>query len=565
MKRIILIFSGALSALSVILTAFFIHLAVYRGFAEKVKQEAAVELEYVRAGVELAGPAYLETLRTRFPRLTLIAANGTVLYDTETDGGTLENHRSRPEFQAALVLGLGESRRYSSTLGKSTYYRALRLKDGAVLRIAASSDSILASTLSILPLTLGIVLAICAAGLVAAASLTKRIVDPINRINLEQIEDNMVYDELAPLLERIKKQKDEIARRMEELREKHLEFQAITDTMGEGLLVLDREGRILSCNQSALSLLGFKEKGFPALPAVKTPGAEGSTVLALCRDSPFRGAVEQSLAGTSAETVLGIGQRRIRLFANPVGTAGEAGGVQQGAVLLLMDITEREDRERLRREFSANVSHELKTPLTVISGYGEIIANGLAKGVDCPGFGAKIYEEAQRLISLINDIMLLSRLDEGADLNRETLDLLVPAKEALRRTAQSAKKRNITITLEGESLAISGIPRVLEEMIFNLLDNAVKYNRDNGNVGVTIFRDGNMAVLSVSDTGIGIPPGEQDRIFERFYRVDKIRGGRPGTGLGLSIVKHGALLHNAKIEVESGEGGTTIRVRFRLI
>jgi two-component system phosphate regulon sensor histidine kinase PhoR len=275
--------------------------------------------------------------------------------------------------------------------------------------------------------------------------------------------------------------------------------------------------------------------------------------------------VEQSLAGIPAETGLEIKNRRIRLFANPVGADTRAGdGTRQGAVLLLMDITEREDRERLRREFSANVSHELKTPLTVISGYGEIIANGLAKSEDCPGFGTKIYEEAQRLITLVSDIMMLSRLDEGgAGLSRETVDLLVPAKEALRRMAQAAQERNITLTLEGESLEIFGIPRVLEEMIFNLLDNAVKYNRDRGSAGVKIFRKENTAVLAVFDTGIGIPPGEQDRVFERFYRVDKSRG-TPGTGLGLSIVKHGALLHNAEIEVESGDGGTTIKVRFSL-
>jgi two-component system phosphate regulon sensor histidine kinase PhoR len=396
--------------------------------------------------------------------------------------------------------------------------------------------------------------------LIAASKITKRIVSPINKLNLEYPENNIIYEELSPLLYRIKKQNDTIADKMKELEKRQLEFQAITSNMDEGLLILDREGRILSENKSALNLLGVHS----------SQQNQNLNVLHLRRDEPFRKAIESCLAGNASETLLETGDRHIRLLANPVRENDPSANPIQGAVIMLLDITEIMDREKLRREFSANVSHELKTPLTVISGYGEIISNGLAKPEDCQGFGAQIYKEAQRLLDLINDIMELSRLDEGeTSLKWEKTDLLNIVRIGIERINPAAKMKNIKVGIEGERVEIEGVPKVLEEMIFNLLDNGVKYNKENGSVIVktTIenshtFPQEKTAILSVTDTGIGIPPDEQERIFERFYRGDKSRNSAGGTGLGLSIVKHGALLHKAKIALESNEEGTTITLRF---
>jgi two-component system phosphate regulon sensor histidine kinase PhoR len=415
-------------------------------------------------------------------------------------------------------------------------------------------DSILSSTLALAPLTFAIVLAVFLCALFTASRITGRIVKPINRINFEKPEDNFIYDEFSPLLFRIKEQNNQIKKQMAELQKNQLEFQAITDNMREGLLLLDREGHILSCNQSALKLL-------------RRPPAEHQNALVLRRDEPFRLALEKALGGVPAETLLSVEASRLRLMASPVMEAGTV----QGAVLLLLDVTEQEDREKLRREFSANVSHELKTPLTVISGYAEILSNGIAKAEDAPDFGAKIYKEARRLVTLINDIMQLSRLDEGntllvgsSGLKRESLSLLSLVREAVERVTPAALARNIGIVVVGEDTAISGFPQVLRELIFNLLDNGIKYNRENGEVRVSLKKDELEIRLCVADSGIGIPLAEQERVFERFYRIDKSRDGKTGgTGLGLSIVKHGAQLHGAKIEVESdGVSGTRISLVF---
>jgi two-component system phosphate regulon sensor histidine kinase PhoR len=515
-----------------------------------MKQEAADELEYIHAGIEAAGTAYLDVLRRSPLRLTLFGTDGTVLYDNESDPARMENHSDRPEIQAALAGSIGESTRFSGTLEKQTYYRAIRLTDGKILRIALTTDSILSSALTLVPLTLIIVLVVFVCAFLTASRITERIVKPINQLNLEKPEDNIIYDEFSPLLFRIKKQKDQIEKQMTELRKKQLEFQAIMDNMREGLLLLDREGRILSCNQSALKLL-------------RTHSAilENQNALVLRRDEPFRYALGKALNGTPAETSLATDTSRLRLMASPVMDSGNV----QGAALLLLDVTEQEDREKLRRDFSANVSHELKTPLTIISGYAEILSGGLVKPEDAPEFAAKIYKEVQGLVTLIDDIVQLSRLDEGGgELKREDVNLLALAGEVAESAGPTAEARKIRITVEGEDAVISGVPRILREVLFNLLDNGIKYNKANGEVRISVKRERNKIRLSVADTGIGIPAAEQDRVFERFYRVDKSRNGQTGgTGLGLSIVKHGAQLHHARIDLKSsGSSGTTITLIF---
>jgi two-component system phosphate regulon sensor histidine kinase PhoR len=417
--------------------------------------------------------------------------------------------------------------------------------------------------LRLTPLTLAIAAAVFLAAVGIGARVTRKIVAPINRLDLETPEENVAYEELDPLLFRIKRQNDRIAAQMREMRKKELEFSAITANMREGLLVLDREGSVLSCNQSALALLN-----------ARTGDPRGRSVLTLRRDASFRRAVESALGSASggapeqAEASLRVNGRHLWVMANPVSDEGEL----QGAVLVLLDVTEREDREQLRREFSANVSHELRTPLTAISGYAEIIANGVAKLEDAPHFAERIYAEAQRLITLVGDVMMLSRLDEGGgeseneEFEKEKVALGELVKSAVESLGDIARSRNVAVVFDfpGEEVEITGIRPLLGEMVLNLLDNAVKYNVDGGEVRISAGRTGDAVFLTVADTGIGIPPEEQERVFERFYRVEKSRNGAAkGTGLGLSIVKHGALLHGAKIALQSdGSSGTAVTLLF---
>jgi two-component system phosphate regulon sensor histidine kinase PhoR len=513
-----------------------------------MKREAATELEFIRAGIEAAGMNYLNRLTTGQPRITLISPDGTVLFDNEYDTENMENHAERAEVQGALTGKTGENFRFSETQGKQAYYRAVMLNDGKILRISVNMDTIIDSALGILQLTMAIVLVIFICSIIIASKITRLIVKPINALNLEKPEDNDIYDELSPLLSRIKAQNDQLGSQIAELRKKQIEFQAITDNMREGLLLLDKEGHILSSNQTALKLLQVR-------PAPR----ENKNVLFLRRDEPFRLVLEKVLNGIPAECLLSAQSSRLRLMASPV----MDGGNTQGAVLLLLDVTEQEERERLRREFSANVSHELKTPLTVISGYAEILSQGLAKPDDAPDFGAKIYAESRRLLNLINDIMQLSHLDEGI-LERENVNLYSLVSGVVERAAPIARSKNIQISLEGENAVISGVPQVLQEMAFNLLENSIKYNNTGGKVAVSITQDEKTIRLCVADNGFGIPLAEQERVFERFYRVDKSRNTENGgTGLGLSIVKHGAQLHDAGIDLESnGISGCKITLIF---
>jgi two-component system phosphate regulon sensor histidine kinase PhoR len=441
-------------------------------------------------------------------------------------------------------------------MAKQTYYYAVRLQDGTALRTARTTDSVLVSIVRITVITLGVALVVFLAAAKIGSRVTGALVRSIVQLDLDAPENNVTYDELTPLLSRMKKQNDVIAAQLAEQRKKQLEFTAITDNMQEGLIVLDGEGKILSCNKSALDLLD-----------IHTETIENKNVLVIRREVSFRRAVETAISGSAAETLLSMPSGRLQVFANPVRDATAV----LGAVLVILDVTEREDREKLRREFSANVSHELKTPLMSISGCAEIMAGGLVKPEDMHPFAQKIYNETQRLIALINDILLLSRLDEeekgsspGANLEKEEIDLLPFTQSIVERIGRAAAERFLYVSLDGENAKISGVPHILDEMIFNLLDNAVKYNKQGGSIMVNIAKTETETLLSIADTGIGINPAEQKRIFERFYRVDKSRNKDVGgTGLGLSIVKHGALIHNAKIEVESApNAGSRFTLRF---
>jgi two-component system phosphate regulon sensor histidine kinase PhoR len=560
MRRKIFLFVCALTGLSIVSTAVFIQFVLYWDYAQMMKYDIAAESEYIRAGVEMSGPAYLASLRRgeRQPgvppaRITLIAADGRVIFDSDAGAEGMENHLSRREIRDALSTGQGEETRFSETIGKRTYYRAVRLDSGEILRTARTTESVLVSLIRPIMITVLIALVVFAAAAELSSRITNTLVASVNRLNLDNPEDNVTYEELTPLLSRLKKQNDMIAAQLSEQRKKQLEFTAITDNMREGLVILDRDALILSCNKSALRLLD-----------IRLEHIENQNVLVIRRDENFRRLIEKAMSGFTAETLLSSGERHLQLIANPVIDQDIDQDIM-GTVLVILDVTEREDREKLRREFSANVSHELKTPLMAISGYAEIMAAGLAKPEDMQPFSRNIYNEAQRLITLIGDILLLSRLDERKEsLPAEEVKLLALARDLAEGISGAAAERGVSVGIGGEEAVITGAPRILDEMIRNLLDNAVKYNRPGGSIQITVAKTGKEILFSVADTGIGIPGAEQERIFERFYRIDKSRSkAAGGTGLGLSIVKHGAALHKARVEVQSdGKSGSCFTLRF---
>ncbi|MDR1352060.1 MAG: PAS domain-containing protein [Treponema sp.] len=561
MRGKILRFVCATAGFSIVLTAIFSHFALYWDYSASEKQDLAVVSAYIGTGFELAGLDYLESLaRTNIQddvstRITLVAPGGQVLFDTDAGAESMENHLSRREIQEAMQTGSGRDTRFSQTMRKQTYYYALRLQDGNILRTAKTTDSIFIALVQPVVITVLIALFIFTAAALISSRVTGRLVESINRLNLDNPEDNDTYEELSPLLSRMKKQNDMISFQLSEQRKRQLQFTAITDNMREGLIILDQNALVLSCNKSALRLL-----------EVRLENIENQNALVIRRDRAFRTVVEKVIAGATAETLLaspeGYREGHLRIFANPV----LDNRTILGAVLLILDVTEQEDRERLRREFSANVSHELKTPLMAISGYAEIMAGGLTKPEDMGHFAQNIYGESQRLIALIGDILLLSRLDERHETPpAETIDLAALAGDIVERISGAAAERGLHVYLDSEEAEITGVRHILDEMIYNLLDNAVKYNRQDGEIRVSIKKIGDEVEISVADTGIGIAPSEQERIFERFYRVDKSRSkAAGGTGLGLSIVKHGAALHHATLEVLSdGSSGSRFTLRFQ--
>ena len=535
---------------TVVVCALLTTLVYYADFEGHMEDEVREEAAALRPAVEELGADYLEDLAFSKNRLTLIDEDGTVLFDNQADPATMENHLDRPEVADALEHGAGEETRMSDTLSEQTFYYAVRLGSGQVLRMAVTTDTIFAAMLGILPWLIASALAAVAVTALLSNYLTKKIVAPINRLDLDHPDDNSCYEELSPLLTKISKQNQAIARQMESLKEKQEEFTAITENMSEGFLVLDHHTDILSYNTSALRLLGC--------PDAQAGGRESA--LTLNRSASFRSVVDGALSGKRSQQLLRENGRCCQVLGNPVLRDGEV----VGAVVVILDITEREERENLRREFTANVSHELKTPLTSISGFAEIMQNGMVKPADVPRFAGNIYTESQRLISLVDDIMRLSRLDEeDVQLPSEDLDLLALAQDVARRLEPAAKEQGLTMAVQGSG-SIRGVRSIVDEMVYNLCDNAVKYNRKGGSVTITVTEGPREVSLSVADTGIGIPAADRERVFERFYRVDKSHSKEiGGTGLGLSIVKHGAAFHNAQVRLESQEGkGTTVTLTF---
>ena len=540
-----------LALVTILLSSLLVTIVYYANSDARMKSEVREETRFVRGAVELSGQDYLATVENTANRITLIDTDGTVLYDNQADPATMENHSDREEFQEASTAGAGEATRISDTIAEQTFYYAVKLQNGQVLRVAATTDSVFAAVLAVLPWILGVAVLVAVCTVLFSNFLTKKIVAPINRLDLDHPADNEIYDELSPLLGKISRQNEVIAQQMKSLREKQEEFTSITENMSEGFLVLDNNTDILSYNTSALRLLG----------ADAAPAESHVSALALNRSAGFRSAVDGALAGKRSEQLVRQGGRCCQVMANPVLRDGEV----EGAVVVILDITEREERENLRREFTANVSHELKTPLTSISGFAEIIKNGIVKPEDIPRFAGNIYEESQRLVTLVDDILNLSRLDEAdVQLEREDFDLSSLARDVAGRLKASAKKNGVVITVIGDKAEINGVKSIVDEMVFNLVDNAVKYNKQNGRVTVTVDSSSDGTALTVTDTGIGIPQADVDRVFERFYRVDKSHSKEiGGTGLGLSIVKHGAAFHNAKVSLQSTEGeGTTVRLVF---
>ena len=517
---------------------------LYQYFSDQLMTELETETWLVAQGVELNGMDYLTGLNTE-NRVTWVAQDGTVLYDSQADADSMENHADREEIRQALTAESGTARRYSSTLSQQTLYAARRLNDGTVIRMASAQQTVVTLLLSMIqPILLILALALIISA-VLASRMAKRIIRPIVNLDLEHPEDCDTYEELTPLLSRIKHQNDTIQQQVLQLQQKQQEFAALTENMSEGFLLLDRHGHVLSYNKGALRQLG-----------TQTPQGEVNA-LVLNRSENFRQAVDEVLSGRRSQQMLHLNGRYCQLLANPVMQGEE----QVGAVMVLLDVTEQEQREDLRREFTANVSHELKTPLTSISGIAEIMQSGMVKAEDVQGFAGDIYKEAQRLIALVEDIIRLSQLDEGAvNMEREDVDLYQLSLEVAKRLESAAQKNDVTLKTMGRSAQVHGIRRVLDEMIYNLCDNAIKYNRKGGTVAVTVGPVENGVEVSVEDNGIGIPVEDQDRVFERFYRVDKSHSKDiSGTGLGLSIVKHGAALHDGTIRLKSTPGkGTTV-------
>ena len=522
---------------------------LYDYFSGSQENQLKTQTDLAAQGIEHEGSSYFDGLDSEELRITWIDKKGKVLFDNKTDASSMENHLEREEVRQAVENGYGKSSRYSETLTEKSLYSAKKLSDGSVLRLSVSQYSVLTLFLGMLRPVLIIALLAVVLALLLAYRLSKNIVTPLNKLNLDSPRSNKVYEELSPLLKRMDAQQRQLKHQSEELKRKREEFETATENMSEGLIILNEKGVILSINRAAAKMLGLSEDSV------------GKDIFSEKTSVNLKEPTQIALSGKNKEEVFALRDGNCQLLANPVSTDGKV----TGAALLVLDVTEKERAEQMRREFTANVSHELKTPLQTISGYAELLANGMVADKDKTAFSEKIYAEAQRMIRLIEDIIKLSNLDEGAvELTRETVDLYATAENTVRSLLPAAKKANVTLSLNGENAEIYGIPQLLTAVVYNLCDNAIKYNKDGGTVFVNVKNNAENIVLSVRDTGIGIPKEQQERIFERFYRVDKSHSKEVGgTGLGLSIVKHAAKLHDAKITLESEVGkGTEITVIF---
>lgn len=521
---------------------------LFKYFEQQILKELRSEAIYIAFAVENEGISYIDYFNNSDKRITIVDTNGDVLADTLTEAENLNNHSDRKEIQEALTEGEGTSVRYSDTLMEKTVYYAMQLKDGTILRIAATRYSVIAVLLGLMPPLIGVVAIALFLSYLLSRRVSRIITGPIYNLDLEHPASNETYEELTPLLGKISSQRKTIDQQQRTAQQRQEEFKLITENMDEGFLVIDNQTNLLTCNQAAIRLLEIDE-------------VKNDSVLMLNRTKGFRKVIETALAGERAESDMTVEDRQYNLIANPV----FEGEMIIGAVIVILDITERVKREQLRREFTSNVSHELKTPLTSISGFAEIMKSGGTAEETVMDFSSAIYEEAQRLISLVNDIMELSELDEkNVPFEKEDVDLYELAREVIERLRPSADKKEISLNLTGESVHVMGVRKILDEILYNLCDNAIKYNKIKGTVDVMFRSTKRRIAVTVMDTGIGIPKGEQSRVFERFYRVDKSHSKEiGGTGLGLSIVKHGVIYHDAEINLVSEEGkGTSVTIYF---
>lgn len=522
---------------------------LYDYFSGVQQAQLRMQTSLAAQGVIHEGTGYFEGLDASNYRITWIDMDGTVLYDNKSNLADMENHLRREEVVDAIYKGEGESSRYSKTLLERSLYCAQRLPDGTIVRLSVSQHTLLTLFLGMLQPICVIVVIALVLSLVLASRLSKRIVQPLNELNLDEPLSNDGYDELAPLLRRLSTQQKKIKEQSIALLQKQQEFEAVTMGMVEGIVLLDSKRVILSINPAAQRLLDTDAS------------CVGDFILSVNRSPELQQLLAKADEGTYAEKILTLRDGKYQVDASPIRSDGKV----SGTVLLLLDVTEKEKVEQMRREFTANVSHELKTPLHTISGCAELITNGIVKQNDITKFSAQIYTEAQRMIHLVEDIIKLSHLDEGADaMKRETVDLYTLAQETVKSLTPVAKKAKVTLALEGQSAELDGVPQLLQGILYNLCDNAIKYNRKDGKVTVSVEKEPQSVRLTVADTGIGIPEEHQERIFERFYRVDKSHSKEiGGTGLGLSIVKHAARLHDAAITLQSEPNqGTVITVVF---
>lgn len=535
----------ALAAMAVLVASGLITFLVSQDYFNETKKELAQEARYISMGLESGGNDFLNKIAAENGsnvRITLIDKDGIVLFDNQAEAKTLENHAMRQEIMEAVAVGAGEAERFSDTLDKTTYYYAVRLEDGKILRLARTIDSIYKSVLQMLPIMGGIVIVVAFLASIVARRVTFNLIKPLDQVNLDEPLDNETYDELAPFLTRIAKQKRQLSKNLKKLRGKQEELTIITNNMNEGLVLLNGQQNVLFINESAAKIFGFSAKE-----------VIGRNILTVDRAQEVQDLLQKVSQAGKGEGLYEKDGHFYQLSGSSVNGSG--------SVILIYDVTEKMTAEKLRREFSANVSHELKTPLQSILGYAEIMKNGLVKDEDKQRFLERIHAEAGNMIELIQNIMELSRLDENKTLDEfEDVDLLKLAQSVTLRLKHKAQTKGVTLNVSGSSACVCGVRSILSEVLYNLVDNSIKYNKDNGKVDIKVQDGSEEVTVSVSDTGIGIGAADRERVFERFYRADKSHSKEiGGTGLGLSIVKHGVLFHKGRVELESEPGvGTTI-------
>lgn len=535
----------ALAAMAVLVASGLITFLVSQDYFNETKKELAQEARYISMGLESGGNDFLNKIAAENGsnvRITLIDKDGIVLFDNQAEAKTLENHAMRQEIMEAVAVGAGEAERFSDTLDKTTYYYAVRLEDGKILRLARTIDSIYKSVLQMLPIMGGIVIVVAFLASIVARRVTFNLIKPLDQVNLDEPLDNETYDELAPFLTRIAKQKRQLSKNLKKLRGKQEELTIITNNMNEGLVLLNGQQNVLFINESAAKIFGFSAKE-----------VIGRNILTVDRAQEVQDLLQKVSQAGKGEGLYEKDGHFYQLSGSSVNGSG--------SVILIYDVTEKMTAEKLRREFSANVSHELKTPLQSILGYAEIMKNGLVKDEDKQRFLERIHAEAGNMIELIQNIMELSRLDENKTLDEfEDVDLHKLAQSVTLRLKHKAQTKGVTLNVSGSSACVCGVQSILSEVLYNLVDNSIKYNKDNGKVDVKVQDASDEVTVSVSDTGIGIGAADRERVFERFYRADKSHSKEiGGTGLGLSIVKHGVLFHKGRVELESEPGvGTTI-------